>query len=210
MRCNARPRPHEGVLRNAAEQHKTPSVGAKRLQRAADDAGGGILCMTKDFRAARERQQLEPTAAPPTTEHDWPEGLGTDPTPPAPLHQWDALTYTDASRSAKLPCGRAVIRLGAAVYTPHDGHRVQTDPGHNPDGDTANHAELVAIHAAIADARKSTSLPIVTDCAAAIDQIINVVHQPAKLTFHRHRALLQRIYDLLKREQTGNKAQSSC
>jgi hypothetical protein len=53
-----------------------------------------------------------------------------------------------------------------------------------------------------------TSLPIVTDCAAAIDQIINVVHQPAKLTFHRHRALLQRIYDLLKREQTGNKAQS--
>jgi hypothetical protein len=50
--------------------------------------------------------------------------------------------------------------------------------------------------------------PIVTDCAA-IDQIINVVHQPAKLTFHRHRALLQRIYDLLKREQTGNKAQSS-
>jgi hypothetical protein len=30
--------------------------------------------------------------------------------------------------------------------------------------------------------------PIVTDCAAAIDQIINVVHQPAKLTFHRHRA----------------------
>jgi hypothetical protein len=57
--------------------------------------------------------------------------------------------------------------------------------------------------------RKSTSLPIVTDCAAAIDQIINVVHQPAKLTFHRHRALLQRIYDLLEREQTGNKAQSS-
>jgi hypothetical protein len=54
---------------------------------------------------------------------------------------------------------------------------------------------------------KSTSLPIVTDCAA-IDQIINVVHQPAKLTFHRHRALLQRIYDLLEREQTGNKAQS--
>jgi hypothetical protein len=50
--------------------------------------------------------------------------------------------------------------------------------------------------------------PIVTDCAAAIDQIINVVHQPAKLTFHRHRALLQRIYDLLEREQTGNKAQS--
>jgi hypothetical protein len=47
--------------------------------------------------------------------------------------------------------------------------------------------------------RKSTSLPIVTDCAAAIDQIINVVHQPAKLTFHRHRALLQRIYDLLEK-----------
>jgi exonuclease III/ribonuclease HI len=171
--------------------------------RAADDAGGGILCMTKDFRAARERQQLEPTAAPPTTEHDWPEGLGTDPTPPcAPLHQWDALTYTDASRRrVKLPCGRAVIRLGAAVYTPHDGHRVRTvDPGHNPDGDTANHAELVAIHAAIADAREvDQPPPIVTDCAAAIDQIINVVHQPAKLTFHRHKALLQRIYDLLEK-----------
>jgi ribonuclease HI len=75
--------------------------------------------------------------------------------------------------------------------------------------DTANHAELVAIHAAIADAEVDQP-PIVTDCAAAIDQIINVVHQPAKLTFHRHRALLQRIYDLLEREQTGNKAQSSC
>jgi hypothetical protein len=109
---------------------------------------------------------------------------------PAPLHQWDALTYTDASRRrVKLPCGRAVIRLGAAVYTPHDGHRVQTvDPGHNPDGDTANHAELVAIHAAIATRGSRPASPIVTDCAAAIDQIINVVHQPAKLTFHRHRA----------------------
>jgi hypothetical protein len=106
--------------------------------------------MTKDFRAARERQQLEPTAAPPPPNTT--EGLGTDRPRPAPLHQWDALTYTDASRRrVKLPCGRAVIRLGA-VYTPHDGHHVRTvDPGHNPDGDTANHAELVAIHAAIAE-----------------------------------------------------------
>jgi hypothetical protein len=88
--------------------------------------------MTKDFRAARERQQLEPTAAPPTTEHDWP-GLGTDLTPPcAPLHQWDALTYTDASRRRVKPCGRAVIRLGAAVYTPHDGHRVNSRPRTQP------------------------------------------------------------------------------
>jgi hypothetical protein len=102
--------------------------------------------MTKDFRAARERQQLEPTAAPPTTEHDWPEGLGTDPTALRPLHQWDALTYTDASRRrVKLPCGRAVIRL--AVCTHRTTGTAQTvDPGHNPDGDTANHAELV-IHA---------------------------------------------------------------
>jgi ribonuclease HI len=171
--------------------------------RTADGAGGGILCMTKDFRAARERQQVEPTAAPPTTATDWPTDLGTDPTPPCPpLHQWEALTYTDASqRRVKLPCGRAVIRLGAAVYTPHDGHRVRTvDPGHNPDGDTVNHAELVAIHAAIADAQEvDQPPPIVTDCAAAIDQIINAVHQPAKLTFHRHRALLQRIYDLLEK-----------
>jgi hypothetical protein len=51
--------------------------------------------------------------------------------------------------------------------------------------------------------------PIVTDCAAAIDQIINVVHQPAKLTFHRHRALLNAFTTFWKREQTGNKAQSS-
>jgi hypothetical protein len=34
---------------------------------------------------------------------------------------------------------------------------------------------------------KSISLPN-RHGAAAIDQIINVVHQPAKLTFHRHRA----------------------
>jgi hypothetical protein len=154
MRCNARPRPHEGVLRNAAEQHKTPRHVGKASPARATTMGGGILCMTKDFRAARERQQLEPTAAPPTTEHDWPEGLGTDRPRPAPLPPVGRPHYTDASRRrVKLPCGRAVIRLGAAVYTPHDGHHVRTvDPGHNPDGDTANHAELVAIHAAIADA----------------------------------------------------------
>jgi hypothetical protein len=70
----------------------------------------------KDFRAARERQQLEPTAAPPTTEHDWPEGLGTDLTPPCAPTPVGRLTHTDASRRrVKLPCGRAVIRLG---YTP--------------------------------------------------------------------------------------------
>jgi hypothetical protein len=105
----------------------------------------------------------------------------------------------------KLPCGRR--SSGAAVYTPHDGHSVRTvDPGHNPDGDTANHAELVAIHAAIADAGSRPASPNRHGCAAAIDQIINVVHQPAKLTFHRHRALLNAFTTFWKREQTGNKA----
>jgi hypothetical protein len=82
----------------------------------------------KGFPRSTRRQQLEPTAAPPTTEHDWPEGLGTDRPRPAPLHQWDALTYTDASRRrVKLPCGRAVIRLGAAVYTTRRAPRATVD-----------------------------------------------------------------------------------
>jgi hypothetical protein len=110
----------------------------------------------------------------------------------------------------KLPNGETVIRLGAAVFTPHEGTacalstRVTNPIG--PDGVTVNHTELAAIHAAIAAAREvGQPPPIVMDCAAAIDQITNVVLHPAKLTFHRHRALLGRIYDLLetraKREQ---------
>jgi hypothetical protein len=81
-----------GCCQNAAEQHKTPRHvlgNASPDARAADDAGGGILCMTKDFRA-RERQRWNPRPQT-TTEHDWPEGLGTDPTP-APTHS-NVLTY---------------------------------------------------------------------------------------------------------------------
>jgi hypothetical protein len=87
MRCT----PDQGRMRVCYEmqpsntKHLGTCVGERvsRRTRGDDDAGGGILCMTKDFRA-RERQQLEPTAAPPTTEHDWPEGLGTDRPRPAP------------------------------------------------------------------------------------------------------------------------------
>jgi hypothetical protein len=174
--------------------------------RATDDAGGGILCM-RDFRAAREGNSWNPRPHHHRTRlaKAWEQ---TD--RPAPLHQWDALTYTDASRRrVKLPCGRAVIRLGAAVYTTATG-TVRTVDRTQPDGDTATTQSSWQYTQQSQTRGKSTSLPIVTDCAAAIDQIINVVHQPAKLTFHRHRALLQRIYDLLEREQTGNKAQSSC
>jgi hypothetical protein len=137
MRCT----PDQGRMRVCYEmqpsntKHLGTCVGERvsRRTRGDDDAGGGILCMTKDFRA-RERQQLEPTAAPPTTEHDWPEGLGTDLTPPcAPLHQWDALTYTDASRRrVKLPCGRAVIRLGAVVHTARRAPRANSRPRTQP------------------------------------------------------------------------------
>jgi hypothetical protein len=80
--------------------------------------------MTKDFRAAREGNSWNPRPHPPPNT----TGQKAEQTDPAaPRYQWDALTYTDASRRrVKLPCGRAVIRLGAAVYTPHDGHRVRT------------------------------------------------------------------------------------
>jgi hypothetical protein len=104
---------------------------------AADDAGGGIL-MTKDFRAARERQQLEPTAAPPTTEHDWPEAW--EQTRPA-LRPYTSgtLTYTRLTKAREAALRTAVIRLVVHRTT---GTACETvDPGHNPDGDTANHAE---------------------------------------------------------------------
>jgi hypothetical protein len=166
--------------------------------------------MTKDFRAARERQ-LEPTAAPPTTEHDWPEGLGTDPTPPcAPYTSGTPHLHTDASRRrVKLPCGRAVIRLGA-VHTARRAPRANSRPGHNPDGDTANHAELVAIHAAIADARKSTS-----PNRHGLRGGHRPDHQRSAPTGETHLPPPQspastHLRPSGKREQTGNKAQSSC
>jgi hypothetical protein len=66
------------------------------------DAGGGILCMTKDFRAAREGNSWNSRTT--TTEHDW-QGLGTDrPRPASPVGR----PHLDASRRrVKLPCGRA-------------------------------------------------------------------------------------------------------
>jgi hypothetical protein len=116
-----RPRPHEGVLRNAAEQHKTPRHVGKASPGARGTTRAGHPLHDKGFPRST-RNQLEPTAAPPTTERL--ARRGTD-RPRLRPHQWDALTYTDASRRrVKLPCGRAVIRLGAAVYT--HGHRVQT------------------------------------------------------------------------------------
>jgi hypothetical protein len=133
-------------------KHRNASPDA----RAADDAGGGIL-MTKDFRAARATAGTHGT-----THHRTrlARRLGNRPDPALrPSTPVGRLTYTDASRRrVKLPCGRAVIRL-ARQYTPHDERAPNSRPGHNPDGDTANHAELVAIHAAIADAREVDQPP---------------------------------------------------
>jgi hypothetical protein len=141
-------------------------AGAKRLPtRAAGRCGRRHPLHDKGFPCSAKGNSWNPR---PHHHHRTAQGLGDrPPPPPSPVGR---STTLDATKAREAACGRAVIRL-AAVYTGR-APRANSRPGHNPDGDTANHAELVAIHAAIADARKSTSLPV-TDCAAAIDQIIN-------------------------------------
>jgi ribonuclease HI len=119
-----------------------------------------------------------------------------------PLHAWDQVTYCDASRMAASPTSSASpkeYRLGASVWR-HNGLGSETtlvDPGHACAGDTINHAELCALHAAISMAGTQHTT-ITSDCSSALAQVRKAVLHPALVKFHRHAELLHRIVELLK------------
>jgi hypothetical protein len=128
---NARPRPHEGVQCSRAT-HLGTCCWERVSRRTRDRRGRRHPLHDKGFPCSTKGNSWNPRPhhPPPNTtgQKAWEQ---TDPAL-RPLHQWDALTYTDASRRrVKLPCGRAVIRLGAAD-TPHDGHRVNSRPRTQP------------------------------------------------------------------------------